>query len=311
MARNPPIARLELLIEYVERNIKERLSLDELSGMAGLSKYHLNRIFKASTGRQLMDYVRNRKLSRSLVDLLGSEGKVIDLAMEYGFEYEQSYIRAFRRAFGASPDRLRRERPEVRVTEKLDLRRLEAVGEEGMILEPAIRLRPAFSIVGEPHELSVAENNESRAANRLGNDFYYNKRRLVPGTRESGTYIGYMELFPDEPDRVVYMPSVMVSPDAPADAAREGLPEGMVRVEIPTHTYAVFTYIGFHHPRYVAVNEYRHVYEHIYGAWLPASSYSLAGTFRFESIDDEVEREDYCEVELYIPIEETRPAEAR
>jgi len=44
------------------------------------------------------------------------------------------------------------------------------------------------------------------------------------------------------------------------------------------------------------------VYEYIYGSWLPASPYRLGGDFRFESIDDEIEREDYCEVELYLPI---------
>jgi len=121
----------------------------------------------------------------------------------------------------------------------------------------------------------------------------------VPDARDQGTYIGYMTLFPDEPDRVIYMPSVMVSSPPGAPYAP---PEGMTRIDLPTRKYAVFTYIGFHHPRYVNVNEYRHVYEYIYGSWFPASPYRLGGDFRFESIDDEIEREDYCEVELYLPI---------
>jgi AraC family transcriptional regulator len=301
MPRNSPIAKIQLLIEYVERNIKKPLSLDEISGQAGLSKYHLNRIFRAMTGRQLMDYVRNRKLSRSVLDLLDADYKVIDVAMEYGFAYEQSYIRAFGRAFGMSPDRFRKERAEIRVTDKLDLGLLEAVGEDGMIVEPAIRLRPAFSIVGERHEMNVGAGSDSRAANRLGNDFFYNRRGLVTDAKDPGTYIGFMALFPDEPDRVSYMPSVMVSSPPGVPCA---LPECMTRLEVPANKYAVFTYIGFHHPRYVAVDEYEHIYEYIYGSWLPASPYRLKADYRFESIDDEVEREDYCEVELYIPIED-------
>jgi AraC family transcriptional regulator len=297
--RNAHIDRLERLIDYVERRIKAKISLDELSESAGLSKYHLDRIFRAATGKQLMDYVRNRKLSRIAGELLEGGRKVIDVALDYGFGYEQSFIRAFGRAFGTSPDRFRRERPEIAVTEKLDLRRLEAIGEEGMIFEPAIRLRPAFSIAGEPRELSVSENEATREANRLGNEFYYGKKDRVPGAINPLNYIGFMRLFPAEPDRIVYMPSVAVARDSLGP-----LPEGMVRVDLPTATYAVFTYIAFHHPRYVTVNEYRHVYAHIYGAWLPASRYRIAGDYRFESIDDELEREDYCEVELYIPIEE-------
>jgi AraC family transcriptional regulator len=300
MSKNSPIDRIELLIDYVEERIEAPLKLDELSERAGLSKYHLDRIFRAATGKQLMDYVRNRKLSRSVARLLESGSKVIDVAMEYGFAYEQSYIRAFRRAFGVSPDRFRRQKTEIPMTEKLDLRRLEAIGEAGMILEPSIRLRPSFSIVGEPVEMSVEVNNETRDANRLGNDFFFNKKCRVRGVVRPEVYIGYMRLFPDDLDRVVYMPSAMIEPGA----ATAGLPEGMVRVDLPTRTYAVFTYIGLFHARHVAVNEFRHVYEHVYGAWLPASRYRPAGDFRFESIDERIAREDYCEVELYIPIEE-------
>jgi AraC family transcriptional regulator len=301
MPRNSSIRRIGLVIDYVERNIDRRLSLDELSEHAGLSKFHLNRIFKALTNKQLMDYVRNRKLSRSVLDLLEADYKIIDIAMEYGFAYEQSYIRSFRRAFGVSPDRLRRERTEVRVTEKLDAERLEAVGDEGMLIEPVVLIRPAFSIVGEAHEISVREDSVSHTANRLGNDFFFNKKARVPDAKNPETYIGFIRLFPDDPDKVSYMPSVMVS--SPPGLSG-GTPEGMTRVDLPTQKYAAFKYIGFRHPRLVTVNEYRHIYEYIYASWFAKSAYRPGGDFRFESISEAIARDDYCEVDLYIPIKD-------
>jgi AraC family transcriptional regulator len=297
MAGNESIRKIELAVDFVESELRGAPSLDEISARAGLSKFHLDRIFKAAAGMGLMDYARRRRLSRSVLDLLETDRKVIDLALEYGFSFEQSYIRSFKRTFGLSPDRFRRERREVRVTDRLDLGRLTAMGDEDMLVEPSILIRPAFHIVGQPSEISVVVDSEEHTANALGNDFYFNRRRLVPRAKDPNTYIGYMRPIAGDPDRVLYMPSVQVA--GPVEP-----PEGMVLLEVPTGKYAVFKYIGFRDPRYVTVNEYRHIYAFVYSAWLPASAYALRGDFRFESINGDLGREDYCEVDLYIPIED-------
>jgi AraC family transcriptional regulator len=298
MPRNSIIAKIGLVIDHVERNAGRRLTLDELSDLAGVSKFYLNRVFKALTDRQLMDYVRNRSLSRSVFDLLGTGRRVIDIALEYGFAYEQSYIRSFKRAFGVSPEAFRRKPSEVRITDRLDVDLLEPVGSDGIILEPAIIIRPSFSIVGESRELSVAEDAVLHLANALGNDFYLNKRGFILNAVAGGAYIGFIRSLPGDGDRVLYMPAAEI--DGPGQ-----VPPGMTLVEIPTLKYAVFKYIAFHHPRYVNANEYGHVYGFIYGAWFRKSQYRPEGDFRFENIRLDVAREDYCEVELYIPIADT------
>jgi len=57
---------LERVVNLVERSLSEPLALDELSAEAGLSKFHLHRVFRALTGYPLAEYVRRRRLSQSL-----------------------------------------------------------------------------------------------------------------------------------------------------------------------------------------------------------------------------------------------------
>jgi AraC family transcriptional regulator len=44
----------------------------------------------------------------SLERLLGTNCKLLDIALEYGFEYEQSYLRSFKREFGVTPGKFRK-----------------------------------------------------------------------------------------------------------------------------------------------------------------------------------------------------------
>lgn len=99
-------ANLELIknaVDCIELKINEPITLDGLSKELNLSKYHLLRLFKALTGKTLMEYVRGRKLTESLIELLNTRLKIIDIAMEYAFEYEQTYTRAFKGLFEFRP----------------------------------------------------------------------------------------------------------------------------------------------------------------------------------------------------------------
>ena len=111
MSKKTSADKTSSVIEYIEANIREKIDLDDISCHVGLSKFHLNRIFKAITNRQLMDYVRNRKLTLSLFDLLNTSLKISDISAEYGFHHEQSYIRSFKNTIGLSPNQFRIEKP--------------------------------------------------------------------------------------------------------------------------------------------------------------------------------------------------------
>ncbi|MBH2697517.1 helix-turn-helix domain-containing protein [Serratia marcescens] len=98
------------VLEYMEKNIIEGLSVDKVSIISGYSKWHLQRLFKHYFGVTLGTYIRNRKLSRSAVLLKQHQGNILDVALASGFASQQCYTRAFKRFFGETPNSFRNSR---------------------------------------------------------------------------------------------------------------------------------------------------------------------------------------------------------
>ena len=94
-------------IDYIEENLYNKISLDDIALYTGVSKYYLHRIFKSLTGESIIEYVQSRKLTCSIKELVNTNMRIIDIALNYGFDYEQSYIRAFRKNFGCTPLKIR------------------------------------------------------------------------------------------------------------------------------------------------------------------------------------------------------------
>lgn len=98
------------VLEYMEKNIIEGLSVEKVSIVSGDSKWHLQRLFKHYFGITLGTYIRNRKLSRSAVLLKQHQGNILDVALASGFASQQCYTRAFKRFFGETPNSFRNSR---------------------------------------------------------------------------------------------------------------------------------------------------------------------------------------------------------
>jgi len=103
-----------VLIE-IERRICENINAASLANRFSLSQGHLRRLFSFTFKQSIGDYIRSRRLAASLDDLIKTNFNILDIALEYGFEYERSYIRAFKREFGVTPGELRKSGQAVKV----------------------------------------------------------------------------------------------------------------------------------------------------------------------------------------------------
>jgi AraC family transcriptional regulator len=98
----------ENLLNNIEEGLRENINIENIADNFSMSSTNLRRLFKAAFNLSIGRYIRSRKLSASKEDLLKTNLNVLDIAMIYGFEYEQSYIRSFKRKFGVTPGELRR-----------------------------------------------------------------------------------------------------------------------------------------------------------------------------------------------------------
>ena len=89
-------------IDYIEDNLKTDITAKELSEMAGFSMFHYYRLFQSAVGLPVMQYITRRRLLNALYDLHCGE-KMIEVALDYGFETQAGFYKAFIREFGYTP----------------------------------------------------------------------------------------------------------------------------------------------------------------------------------------------------------------
>ncbi|MHC1694104.1 MAG: helix-turn-helix domain-containing protein [Eubacteriales bacterium] len=93
---------IQSVLDEIDKRITENIQADELARVANYSTYHFRRIFIELTGTPFMSYVTRRKLEYALYDISQGE-RIIDVAMDYGFETHAGFNKAFKKHFGSSP----------------------------------------------------------------------------------------------------------------------------------------------------------------------------------------------------------------
>ena len=101
-------AIIQDLIDWIDNHLDSRLDIDTVARRAGYSKWHLQRIFKEHTGQPLGEYIRAKKLQKSIERLAHSNEPILNVAIALGFDSQQSFNRSFKRQFGQAPGAWRR-----------------------------------------------------------------------------------------------------------------------------------------------------------------------------------------------------------
>lgn len=95
---------VKLAKEYIDKNFREQISLDDLSELTGVSPFHLNRIFTEETGMSPHAYQIKRRIEFSKRLLL--EGlSIAYVSAESGFTDQSHYTRFFKKITGTTPGR--------------------------------------------------------------------------------------------------------------------------------------------------------------------------------------------------------------
>ncbi len=94
---------LALACHYMEDNLGENFTLDELALAAGVSRFHFSRQFRVSTGESPMGYLLYLRVDRAKNMLLQGDRKICEIALALGFFDQSHFSRTFRRMTGVAP----------------------------------------------------------------------------------------------------------------------------------------------------------------------------------------------------------------
>nr|WP_144921712.1 AraC family transcriptional regulator [Paenibacillus bovis] len=117
---------IQQVIDWIEANLKEEFSLEDLASYMGYSPYYCSFKFHQATGISIRRYILLRRLYLSTEDLANNR-KIIDIAFDYGYSSQEAYSRAFKTVFGVSPREFQLNQMPIQSFAKLKIRQ----GEDG------------------------------------------------------------------------------------------------------------------------------------------------------------------------------------
>lgn len=102
---DPPQSVIEKTMQFIEDNYHQPVRLDELASTVGVSRFHLNRLFKARSGYTPRLYLEKVRIEQAQKLLLTTAFNSTEIGYQVGFQSISSFYHAFRRAAGTSPKR--------------------------------------------------------------------------------------------------------------------------------------------------------------------------------------------------------------
>jgi AraC family transcriptional regulator len=251
---------------YIESHLAQPLTLDEIAGVGGVSRFHMVRAFAAATGFPVMRYVRARRLSEAARALANGAPDILSLALDADYGSHEAFTRAFRDYFGVTPEM-------VRAATCLDKLRLqEPIKMDSTALD---HLKPPRFETSKP--LLVAGLGERITHDNQGAGIPNQWQRFHQSVDNIPGRIGKVAYGVccngDDAGNFDYIAGVEVTDFS-------DLPREFSRVRIPEQKYAVFTHAEH-------ISTIRRTVNTIWNHWLPMSGMKAADAPNFERYDQE------------------------
>jgi AraC family transcriptional regulator len=108
-----PKWRLMRVLQYIDANIGEPITLADLAAEAGLSRMYFAKQFRAATGIRPHDYVLRKRIERAQQMLAARFAALVDIALSVGFQTQAHFTTVFKKFVGNTPCQWRRDQPNV------------------------------------------------------------------------------------------------------------------------------------------------------------------------------------------------------
>jgi len=276
------IGGIQNAIEYIEDNLTEELSIQDIAEKACLSAFYFQRIFSTLCGFTVGEYIRNRRLSLAAQEISKSDAKVIDVALKYGYCSPDSFTRAFAKFHGISPSAAKLKGANLKSFARV---KIKLILEGGTMLEYKIVEKDQFTVMGKVRSFN-SDTSYDEIPKFWDEHVHSEESKIVCGmygvcVDGDGKNFDYM--IADN-----YLPWNEV-------------PEGYETRVIPAGTWAVFPCRG------ALPKSLQDVNAKIWSEWLPGcKEYKLAGNYNIEMYAPPTENPEDYYCEIWIPVEKVK-----
>lgn len=96
--------------KVIEREYRNFITLDQLALQVGVSKYHLQRIFKSNTGTSPLEYMTKLRMEEAIQRLKTTKETITEIAHGLGYKSSAHFSSVFRNQIGCTPTEYRNRR---------------------------------------------------------------------------------------------------------------------------------------------------------------------------------------------------------
>lgn len=272
-------------ISYIEENITEDLTIEDVAKKAFVSPFYFQKGFAMLCGFTVAEYTRQRRLTLAGSELVSTGNKIVDIAIKYGYDSPDSFTKAFTRFHGVTPTAVRKDGAMIKSFAPL---KIKFALEGGYIMDYKIVEKEEFAVIGVSKVFQY--ENAYQDIPKFWDEFYGSGKGDLICTMygvnidESMSGNTFEYLIADNYD------------------PKKEIPEGFVTKVIPKHTWAVFACKGSMPDSMQDVNK------KIFSEWLPnCKDYEIAAGYNIEMYNnpDDYEkgtRDENYYSEIWIPV---------
>ena len=103
-------SRIAAARRFIERNAYSDISRSDIAAAVGMSPEYLSRMFAASTGKTLSDYVTEIRIKNASELLISTDKTVIEICFDSGFSSLRTFNRTFQKYFLMNPTSFRQKK---------------------------------------------------------------------------------------------------------------------------------------------------------------------------------------------------------
>ncbi|WP_130807889.1 AraC family transcriptional regulator [Senegalia massiliensis] len=281
------LQNLQKAIDYMEDNILESITYEDVAKHIYMSSYHFHRTFSLVTGITSNEYIRNRRLSMAGQELSLSNSKVIDIALKYRYSSPESFTKAFTRFHGITPSMAKRVGTKLKSFNRLVIKiKLEG----GTIMDYRIEKREEFKLLAKVRKFrneSISEEGNTEIP-----DFW----------QECGANGTFDTLKQNTTNNDIYGVCAPISKESKyfdygigMEFNGESIPDGYAIWDVKPTLWAVFKCIG------ETADCIGSTWERIFSEFLPSSEYTMIDDTDFELYSEDFKSNCFCEI--WIPVE--------
>ncbi len=262
--------RLNSSLIYIEENLFRNLSLNEIAEQAYFSAYHFHRIFQIKMGDSLMEYIKRRRFSTIIPDLLEGNKNILEIALDCGFNSHEAFTRSFKEFYNVTPSYVKKHQKNMPKYPSM-VNKISWIDNMNIELdEPRVETLKSITLVGVEKSIKISGYGIISEIMKAWKQFRKVLKKYVIKKNYNAFGLSVLESDTsfEDGNNFIYFAGIDKN-------ELRNYPTELHHRVLKSNKYLVFNYTG-------PSKRLRDAHDYIYSTWLPNNNVKPKGNFSFE-----------------------------